>query len=149
MTNVALNATVVPSTTVMATQLSYDFYSPSNSKFPILSVVNSTIASQVGGTSTQKNAYIQKAFTPLGIQDVKFETAAVSVYPNPATGQVNIVSPAGTIEIYELSGKLIATHSTEGHLNVNVSSYSNGTYIYKMTDASSKAVKTGKFAVSH
>jgi hypothetical protein len=148
MTTIALNATVVPSTTVAATQMSYDFYSPSNSKFPILSVVSSTISSQVGGTSTQKNAYIQKAFTPLGIQEGKFEASSAIVYPNPATNQISIVSQAGTLEFFDLSGKLVATHSTEGHLNLNVSSYSNGFYTYKLTESSGK-VKTGKFTVSH
>jgi hypothetical protein len=148
MTTIALNATVVPNTTVIATQTNYDFYSPSDSKFPILSVVSSTISSPAG-TSLQKNAYIQKTFTPLGIREEKPEASSAIVYPNPAGSQINIISQAGTIEIYDLSGKRVATHSTEGNLNLNVSSYSNGLYTYKITGGSNGAVKTGKFTVSH
>lgn len=145
LTTVGINGTVGPFT-VSATQITNEFYSPADSKYPILSVVASTITSPLG-TSVQKTAYVQKAFTPVGIKEISKDENHV-VYPNPASSEVNFLSVPATLEVFDLTGKLIESKRVEGMYSLNVSNYANGLYIYKLT-SENKNVSTGKFAVTH
>ena len=64
-------------------------------------------------------------------------------YPNPFTDHLNVSLPyAGTIRIYDLSGKCVA--QVVGHEGINTirtSAWTNGVYIIKFADLTAKVVK--------
>jgi len=85
-----------------------------------------------------------------GINDVKAENSGISIYPNPASGILNIrFSNAmlnSTIEIYDVAGKLVMTMNTDSADNLlDLSSQSNGSYVLKVkNDAVTKTFKVIK-----
>ena len=65
----------------------------------------------------------------------------ISIYPNPASNIVNIdlgsveFGKDITIDIYDMLGRKVGTHnhnSSEGSIEINVSSFSEGLYFVKM-----------------
>jgi hypothetical protein len=73
--------------------------------------------------------------------------AAIKLYPNPVTnGQLIIDNgqwKAGeTVEIYGISGALVATYKATGEkTSVNVSQLPNGTYLLRVGGYTAKFVK--------
>ena len=75
-----------------------------------------------------------------------------SVYPNPATSVLNILSTenlAGyNLRVYDLVGRLIKNQVLTGTNNiVDVANLTNGTYIYRITDKENGVVTQNKFNV--
>ncbi|MFK5856188.1 MAG: T9SS type A sorting domain-containing protein, partial [Bacteroidota bacterium] len=62
-------------------------------------------------------------------------TDAVSIYPNPATDNVNIQAPIGSqINIVDISGRTMAQYivGNSSDLNINISSYNSGLYFIQV-----------------
>lgn len=81
--------------------------------------------------------------TTLGMEEIIWNQNVVSIYPNPADNELNIVSKEEikSVEIFNLSGqKLISTKNK----TANVSHLPKGTYVVKTTTISGK-VSTQKF----
>lgn len=58
-----------------------------------------------------------------------------SYYPNPSNGIVSIISktPFNNLRIYSVTGQLLyANNETKTATNIDISSFSNGTYFFKM-----------------
>ena len=74
---------------------------------------------------------------------------AVSVYPNPANGVINVdltseLTKNSTLEVYDALGKLVVKQVLANELNsINISTLSNGIYTFKVLN-NSKLVKMGK-----
>ncbi len=89
----------------------------------------------------------------LYIKDPGYENLA-RVYPNPAREMVNIsidyLEGAATMEIYDLSGALISEEEIvlepSFQKSVDVTTYSNGTYIMRIVSADYDIIK--KFAIT-
>ena len=77
----------------------------------------------------------------------------IEVYPNPANNFLNFRfnnDDARTIDIYDLSGRLVNTTKVRNDfINLNVSELSNGMYIYQIRDNEGNQVKSDKFNVAH
>lgn len=153
-TSQTLNFTVqFPPATGTLTEIRYDYYSV-GVKAPLLSIQNSTIISPAGNP-TQSLVYMQKDYMDpaLGINEKKAATISLSVYPNPATSFINLTTESAQAKealIYDVTGKLIDRQIfTDGKIKLDVTSYSNGLYIYKVTNASGQNLKTGKLTVTH
>ncbi len=136
------------------TQKTYDYYSLADSKFPILShLTNFVNAPPVASASSQSIATVQKSYQSVGVKENAKEEVALNVYPNPSGSIVNFVTEnnnAASVSVHDINGKLIESAIlTNGKLNLNVSGYSNGIYIYKLLDANKAALKTGKLTVTH
>ncbi len=61
----------------------------------------------------------------------------LKVYPNPAKTHITIGSETAqtlTIEIFELTGKLVSSEKVQTNEGFNISSLSKGVYLYKITD---------------
>lgn len=88
---------------------------------------------------------------PVGIKE-ELEGVNFNVFPNPATTVVNFeteYNKASKIEILDITGRLIETVDfTMGSTQVNTTNYSNGVYIYNITNTNGVVVKTGKFSVN-
>lgn len=81
--------------------------------------------------------------TTMGMEEVVWNQNAISVYPNPAENQLNIVSKEEIklVEIFSLSGQKIS--STKQNV-VNVSFLPKGAYVIKVSNVNGK-VYTEKF----
>lgn len=80
----------------------------------------------------------------MGTQD--FTTTEVSLYPNPATQEINIEWSNTTkeykVEIYNLTGQKLKTTQLQNKGKINVSSFAVGTYFMKLTaDGKTSVVK--------
>jgi len=75
----------------------------------------------------------------------------ISVYPNPATNQVNFDlanNVADMITIFDISGRVIESIQINGSIeSLNVENFENGIYFYQVIN-NNEAIKTGKFVVS-
>jgi uncharacterized delta-60 repeat protein/uncharacterized repeat protein (TIGR01451 family) len=84
---------------------------------------------------------------PLAITDFS-KTQLFTIYPNPATTELNIVKNSGVIlhsvSIYNTLGQLVLVKPNAGNLSVvDISNFSQGQYILKLT--SDKDTETFKF----
>ncbi|MDB5282034.1 MAG: hypothetical protein JWO06_1109 [Bacteroidota bacterium] len=76
----------------------------------------------------------------------------VNVYPNPASTELNIsVSDnvkGSAFEAFDLTGRLVSKTILENpSSSVDISKLSNGTYIYRISDANNLTVSQNKFVV--
>ncbi|MFZ5555000.1 MAG: CotH kinase family protein [Bacteroidota bacterium] len=75
----------------------------------------------------------------VGVEEVT-EEWTVTVFPNPASSQLNMISEKelGKVEIYNSTGQLTETFSGSGmmSLTMNISHFSNGMYFIKMENSS-------------
>lgn len=79
----------------------------------------------------------------MGIQNVNSASYSFKIYPNPAESQLNIISDEAIklVEIFDLSGRKIGSSNQS---TINVSSFTKGSYILKVTTTSGKT-STRKF----
>ncbi|PCH97065.1 MAG: hypothetical protein COB85_03070 [Bacteroidetes bacterium] len=75
----------------------------------------------------------------------------VTMYPNPASGEIHIVSTVLDVEffnIYDISGKLLMNVNIESGSNtMSVSNLMDGMYVYQIVNKSGEVIKNGKFSV--
>lgn len=80
--------------------------------------------------------------TPSGVNDINAENSLVA-YPNPFVDYLNVnLAEAGTIRVYDLSGKCVA--QVVGHAGINTirtAAWANGVYVIKFGDLTAKVVK--------
>lgn len=81
--------------------------------------------------------------TPTELEDIDSDYDGLVAYPNPFVDYLNVnLAEAGTIRIYDLSGKCVA--QVVGHEGINTirtSAWANGVYIIKFGDLTAKVVK--------
>lgn len=87
---------------------------------------------------------------PIGMNEN--DAAIFNVFPNPAVDALNIVgmsNKASKVEIYDITGKLVATEQFVGNkTKVNTENFPGGLYIYKVYDAKGIEIKSSKFNVA-
>jgi hypothetical protein len=74
--------------------------------------------------------------TPLYLGSAESQNVEFKSWPNPATDFINFDVPAGlsgTLEIFDLSGKLIKTSSLEKNIPVDIRSLADGIYFGKIS----------------
>jgi hypothetical protein len=155
LTSQTLNVLAAGSITGTATQDQWDWYSPSDTKYPLLSLLSNTLVMgpPFNSTSAQKYGFIYKNYVAIGIKEISADAINIQVYPNPAASAVNFSADskdAVSVALYDIAGKFVTKQNlVDGNSTVDVSSYSNGVYIYKYHDASGRTLKTGKLTVAH
>jgi GH35 family endo-1,4-beta-xylanase len=96
------------------------------------------------GSLVAADGGVAKAFGPIEIKNVVLNTdvfnverSTVNVYPNPASNQVSIASDHApfTIHIYNSNGVLLYSEKSNSEsISVDVSKFSRGMYIIRITD---------------
>lgn len=75
-----------------------------------------------------------------------------SVYPNPATDELyvkNSSNEAAKMHLFDVAGKKITELSISlNTTRTNISSYSQGVYLYTISDKNSEILHTGKFVIT-
>jgi len=94
-------------------------------------IVFSTNASQRAGGF--KLAY--RVGEPLGIKNL--ESDAISVYPNPASTEINIEGEnISLVSLYDITGRCVSETEVQSGIHIiNVANLANGTYIAKIISA--------------
>ena len=106
----------------------------------------STVAYGPYGASGEVNYYVNWGFAPYiranfnSILNTEELTAnAFSMYPNPTNGIVELYNATGEeshIEIVNVDGKIMQSFNVSGSTNINLSDYSAGVYLIKISNAS-------------
>jgi hypothetical protein len=103
-----------------------------------------------GVTSTSQSIVVTDTNCATGIS---YLTAThLSVYPNPATTQLNITSNTSlagfNLEMFDLLGRVVRSEVLEASANaINISKLAEGTYIYRVTDKENQVVSQNKITV--
>jgi hypothetical protein len=157
MTTQTLNFTILGSPGSIK-QVIYDYYDISVTKAPLFSIISRTIdiMSQVTPlTSVLRNkAAVGTTTTPNPTTTVNNASAApeINLFPNPASAVINISAGSdfnGVVHIFDLTGKNVAKAIiTGGNAAVNISSLSNGLYLYNVIGENNRTVHTGKLTVN-
>ena len=80
---------------------------------------------------------------PTGISDNVFQRA-INVYPNPSNGVFSVNVPtakAYTLEVSDLTGRVIKTETVKGNAKLDLSGNAQGVYMLKITSEGSTAVQ--------
>jgi Secretion system C-terminal sorting domain len=141
--------------TVTVTQKNYEYYQP-NIKGPLFAIRTATFSSSLGSPSTQTFVTRVKG-VPTNTSTIGFnkleavEALNLSVYPNPAKNNVNFITnstKAAKVCLYDVTGKLVEKYNLfEGKLNVDLTSFYKGLYIYTLLTEDGTKLKSGKITV--
>lgn len=153
------NATVI--------QTNYRYY-VSGIKAPVFSIFSATavVTNPFAPPSTTNQMYVELNTNPVitpttpptptstvGFTENSLTQSHFMMYPNPSGSVVNFTSnhpDAKYLSVYDITGKLVETLTVfEGKAKIDVSSYSNGLYLYRVTSPTNKPLKSGKLTVSH
>ena len=128
-----------------------DFYSPSDSKAPILTINSSTISSGFG-SNVQTIVTVLKDYITVGINENNRKSIELSLFPNPASSVINFSTQsneAHKVLAYDITGKQVALEFlNEGKAKMNVSTLSDGMYLYSILGKDNQVLTSGKFNVS-
>lgn len=102
---------------------------------------NEIFIGQVDDIALHKNEVIIAEEAPSHLQDI-------SIYPNPSAHFVSISNPSSAsihVEIYNLQGQLFNTFKQdENNLQINISEYPSGSYIFKIKDPTQREQRSFK-----
>ena len=89
--------------------------------------------------------------TPQNVSVVDMEEVDFDIYPNPANEQVLIEldNDTYTIEIVDVTGKVISSTQSNGNTTISTVNYANGLYFVKVSSIDGTATSTTKLMVSH
>lgn len=107
-------------------------YGPYGSVFSVNYYTNWSFAPTVRANFNQELALEEEA------------TSEISIFPNPSTGSVNIVFEGAnekTVEVLDLSGKVLFTGKMTSKLSIDLSAYDSGIYFISISNESFSNVK--------
>lgn len=76
----------------------------------------------------------------------------VSVYPNPANSNISIECSVASnaVEILDIAGRKIGDYTMNANkVNIEITNFAKGFYIYQVVDNDNKVINRGKFEVIH
>jgi hypothetical protein len=132
-------------------QDTYEYYG--TMKSPLFSIMSATISL---GTQnyTQVMAQQNKEAVPSGTTGITTEKfPSMLVYPQPASQQLtisNLPQAASQVDLFDITGKLIASEKvTSDKVEIRVTEFQEGLYLYNVKDGKHNTLLTGKFTVVH
>jgi hypothetical protein len=101
------------------------------------------------GTYSKPTTFLTCGVTPTGISSVSIAVVA-TLYPNPATDEVNVVYDANSdvknIAVYNVIGKVMTVYKVTGNsANLNLENIPSGIYFVRLFNSNSNVVATRKF----
>ena len=131
-----------PGTLVGHNASSFAWSSPSSflqtttiSPYPQVSTIYTVTGTDQNGCQGQTVVYMT-VNECTGITNITGTIEGLEVYPNPNSGEFTVALNNGllkTIEVVDLTGRIISlTNSSDNHVNMNISSLSNGVYYVKV-----------------
>jgi hypothetical protein len=100
--------------------------------------------------SSTKNVVFAFSKWPTSVSNVNQTTDDISIYPNPAKGDINVVfnGNAGikNISVYNLIGKVVSVYKVNGNsAKLDLSNMPSGIYFMRLVDNTGRIVATRKF----
>ncbi len=88
----------------------------------------------------------ENLYADVSLEELKTEDDQLLVYPNPSSGELNVVSVSnealGTIVIYDLIGDIIwKSETSQANLAINISDFQNGVYLISTDFSQNRFVK--------
>jgi Secretion system C-terminal sorting domain len=108
-----------------------------------------------GGGGTSDALVMRKPATPQSSPNVKeledSDVKSFLIYPNPANETVKLDIESGnyTLKVLNTVGQTIFAQNTEGSLSVDVSKWTNGIYLFEVTDKATNKRQRSKIVVQH
>ncbi len=111
---------------------------------------------KVGGTNqppTGGKLYLDDVNMNLlsGIQSFNFNQENAFAYPNPSSGNITVFSSLAKskfVKLYDLTGNCIGNYELKDQkASIDLSAFSNGVYMYVITDENAAFLKSAKFNV--
>lgn len=125
----------------------YEYYGQLKSPLFTIAYLTATVqGNQYGDTLVFRNSNA----VPVGIVEV--EEGPLTLYPQPAYSQLqikNLPVHARSVEVYDLSGRQIATYPARSrNVEVNVEDYPGGVFTYNIKSGTGELLQTGRFTVA-
>lgn len=103
-------------------------------------------------TDAVESARYQSNVNELSVPESVYNSKAVSVFPNPATDNINVlvkdIKGAVTFTMFDATGRQVSSAQLTGtQNNVNVSGLTSGLYMFRATNSKGELVKTGKLTI--
>ena len=94
--------------------------------------------------------FVVTANAPNGVTNISRSNEELSLYPNPATTEINLVyggsADVKTVSIYNIIGKLMSVYRISGNsANMSLENMPGGIYFVRLADAQGQIVATRKF----
>ena len=78
--------------------------------------------------------------TGVGVNNVA--AAAINVYPNPVSNMFTVAGVNGTVQVFDVNGKMIASVAVNNTATIDASNWANGMYILSINNAGTTTTKT-------
>jgi hypothetical protein len=101
-----------------------------------------------GGVGTSDALKVQKPTNPT---TTKADNDKFTIYPNPASETVKLDIDNGNyvLKVLNTVGQTIFAQNTEGSLSVDVSTWTNGIYLFELTNKTTNKQQRNKVVVQH
>jgi len=87
----------------------------------------------------------------VGLKENELSASKINVFPNPSADILTIsadIEEANNVEVTDVLGRTIGYYKIQNYaVKINVNSYKNGNYYYKIVDKKNKPLTYGKFSV--
>jgi hypothetical protein len=102
------------------------------------------------GTDTSYATFVVTANSTVAVNNVSKMNEELSVYPNPATSEINVVyggaTEVKTAAIYNIIGKTMAVYRVnDNNANLSLENMPAGIYFLRLVNAQGQIVATRKF----
>jgi Secretion system C-terminal sorting domain len=116
--------------------------------------VTGTVLQCLVANNTQSKPQISADKTIIGGKEVEVLESInekIAIYPNPANETVQLKTESGnyTLKVSNTVGQTIFSQNTEGSLSVDVSTWTNGIYLFEVTDKATNKRQRSKIVVQH
>ncbi len=112
------------------------------SVYGILNAVNTSPSSDDAGDkwNTGNASFTELPASNVGVNNVA--AAAINVYPNPVSNMFTVAGVNGTVQVFDVNGKMIATVAVNNTATIDASGWANGMYILSVNNAGTTTTKT-------
>ncbi len=129
--------------TIVDSTLSYRWYA-NNQGYPIVEI-------NMNKTQTWDSSANWILNSSAGLPGIDFAGTSVSIYPNPASTEINVVKGFDktiTVVIYDLLGNKITEQIlTDNFSKISTATYPSGLYTYRIFDGNKTAISNGKLSI--
>ncbi len=108
--------------------------------------IGETVIETVSGINNRlTQGFHQTLLTVTSVEDLDV-TISVTIFPNPTSEDINLVVDkyeGVTFSLYDVVGKLLTKQTlTATNTNINISTYSKGVYLLKLSQKDNNKIKT-------
>jgi uncharacterized repeat protein (TIGR03803 family) len=136
----------------------YPFAGATTGSFPngsLNRVGNTLYGMTEGGGTNSEGTIFSLTIAGLGVDEITSANGTITVYPNPNNGKFtvalrNLPNEKATIEVYNILGEQVLSaplDNTPSGNSIDMSSQSNGVYLYKVITQTGDLIGQGKLVV--